>query len=57
MRLVMNMQAIGIFNAEQCAVCCKPFQRGDTMSAAETEEGDPLGWFCSDCLVPYKHTQ
>lgn len=50
----MTMDATGLHElndgAEHCYHCQHLFDRGETMTAVESDDGDPLGWFCRPCV-------
>ncbi len=46
-KIELTMQAIGV---EQSSCCNRQFERGETMNAVVSRDGEPLGWWCSDCI-------
>ena len=45
------MQAIGV---EQSSCCGKIFERGEQMNAVVSDNGEPLGWYCDQCIQEWK---
>jgi len=48
--VTIEMQALGVYGSETCLGCERSFERGETMSAVESDSGEKLGWFCLECL-------
>ena len=36
--------------AETCSGCGRGFSRGEPMAAVRTDDGEPAGWFCEECV-------
>lgn len=53
--IVLTMTAIGIAE-EVCTDCECPFVRGERMNAVKSESGEPLGWYCDDCIAAWRAT-
>jgi len=51
--ITLRMTALGA-EAEKCNGCGKQFQRGEQMTAVKNAEGDPMGFFCNDCIADWK---
>lgn len=49
----VKMPALG-HTKERCTGCGRNFERGEQMSAVEYENGEPMGWFCDDCIADWK---
>ena len=47
-----SMQALG--NEPPCHGCRQPHARGSAMSAVVSSGGEPLGWFCPECVVAWQ---
>lgn len=50
-KIEIRMQAIGV---EFSGCCGKQFERGETMSAIVSNNGEPLGWYCDSCIKKWK---
>ena len=49
--IVLQMTALANFvSPEECSGCDKIFARGEQMSAVESDDGEPMGWFCPECI-------
>ena len=46
-----KMQAIGV---EVSSCCGKTFERGEQMNAVVSNSGEPLGWYCDECIEEWK---
>ena len=44
-----RMTSVGVVG-EFCKGCQRAFNRGETMTAVEYDDGDPAGWFCQKCI-------
>lgn len=51
--IASKMSALGN-EPDGCTGCKVKFERGETMSAVEYENGDPAGWFCDSCIDKWK---
>ena len=40
--------------AETCGGCGRGFSRGEQMAAVRTDDGQPAGWFCEECVERWK---
>ena len=47
----LTMQSLGI---EHSSCCEKQFERGETMYAVVASDGEPLGWWCFDCIEKHQ---
>ena len=55
--ITLRMQALGLIipgAAETCAGCGREFSRGEQMSAVDADDGEPMGWYCGDCVQRWK---
>lgn len=53
----LTMQAMGgVVADERCTGCERRFNRGETMSAVEYNDGEPAGWFCQHCIANWNET-
>ena len=48
-KIELTMLSLGV---EQSSCCDKIFERGETMRAIVSDDGEPLGWWCGKCLRP-----
>ncbi len=46
-KVELTMQSLGV---EQSSCCDKQFDRGETMYAVVSKDGESLGWWCKDCV-------
>lgn len=47
-----TMQCLGV--GEKCQGCDRDMKRGETWNAVVAEDGEPLGWYCDDCIADWK---
>ena len=52
-QVVMEMTALAVYGGELCSACDRTFERGESMSAVEAEDGAKLGWFCKQCIAEW----
>lgn len=50
-KVELTMQALGV---EKGSCCGKQFERGETMYAVVSANGEPLGWWCVDCVEKHR---
>jgi len=50
-KIEAKMQSLGV---EEASCCGKTFDRGEEMSAVVSDNGEPLGWYCDQCIENWK---
>lgn len=52
--IAMYMNAQSVIAEEKCEGCGRRFGRGERMAAVKDSEGEPMGWFCDDCIADWR---
>ena len=50
-----TMVSLGI--EPPCQRCETSWERGHIMTAVENDAGEPMGWFCQDCISKWPTSQ
>ena len=50
-KIEAKMLALGM---EEASCCGRIFDRGETMNAVVSDNGEPLGWYCDQCIDKWK---
>ena len=50
-KVELTMRSLGV---EYSSCCGKQFDRGETMFAIVSKDGEPMGWWCSVCVEKHQ---